>query len=48
MPEQSEESGKRSEEFERRARSISRNREENTEKLKRTATSVVCFALNLN
>lgn len=36
------------EEFERRARSIFQNREENTDKLKRTARSVVGFAFNLN
>ena len=48
MREQSEESGNCYEEFERRTRSISENCEENTDKLKRTATSVVCFALNLN
>lgn len=35
-------------EFERRARSIFQNREENTDKLKRTARSVVGFAFNLN
>lgn len=48
MRRQPEESGKRHEEVKRRARSLSHNREENTEKLKHTARSVVYLTLALN